>query len=303
MPYIVDMKRAIVLNIILALFLAFAPKFTIAQEKADSAAPAETKITFSYLCTSNDSVVLTANLFIKKDGEIYGLENAAIDFSITGEKENIILGKAVTNQEGNATLTCPIKGLPANKDGVVTYAASFKGNKKFPAIEASFVAKPARIKMTFNIEDSVRHINITATQKNAKGEEVPIPNEKLMIYVPRIFSMLKIGEVDLDAEGKANFEFAGQIVGDTLGNLRILVRLEESELFGYVQGQNEINWGVPKQYYKAEVPSRELWTPIAPLWMIITLIIMLAGVWAHYVYAVYELIMIKRHSKKDKPLF
>jgi len=62
-----------------------------------------------------------------------------------------------------------------------------------------------------------------------------------------------------------------------------------------------INWGVHKQYYKAEVPSGKLWTPIAPLWMIITLIIMLAGVWAHYFYAVYELIMIKRLSKKEKP--
>jgi hypothetical protein len=29
---------------------------------------------------------------------------------------------------------------------------------------------------------------------------------------------------------------------------------------------------------------------------------MLAGVWAHYMYAVYELIMIKRLGKKDKPL-
>ncbi len=297
------MKRAIVLNIFLALFLTFAPKFITAQEKADTAAPVETKITFTYLCTSNDSVVLKANLFIKKDGEIYGLENASINFSVTGEKENINLGNAITNQEGNASLTCSIKGLPANKEGIISYAAAFKGNSKFPPVEASFVAKPARIKMTFNIEDSARHINISATQKNAKGEEVPVPNEKLMIYVPRLFSMLKIGEVDLDADGKANFEFAGKIVGDTLGNLRILVRLEESELFGYVQGQNEINWGVPKQYYKAEVPSRELWTPIAPLWMIITLIIMLAGVWAHYVYAVYELIMIKRHSKNNKPLY
>ena len=113
--------------------------------------------------------------------------------------------------------------------------------------------------------------------------------------------MLKIGEISLDDAGTGTLEFPKEIVGDTLGNLSVLARIEENDNFGNVQGQNVVNWGVHKQYYKAEVPSRELWTPIAPLWMIITLIIMLAGVWAHYLYAVYELIMIKRLSKKEKP--
>jgi hypothetical protein len=43
---------------------------------------------------------------------------------------------------------------------------------------------------------------------------------------------------------------------------------------------------------------RELWTPIAPLWMIITLIIMLTGVWAHYIYAIIQLVLIKRSKNK-----
>ncbi len=37
--------------------------------------------------------------------------------------------------------------------------------------------------------------------------------------------------------------------------------------------------------------------------MIITLVIMLAGVWAHYAYVVYELVMIKRLSKKKENNF
>lgn len=297
------MKRVSVLYIALLSVLALLPGFTRAQEKSDTTAPPETKLTLNYLCTSNDSVMLTANLFIKKEGEVLGLKNATVEFMNTGEKENIRLGKAITNQEGNAMIIFSLNGLPANKEGMISYAASFKGTAKYPPVKTSFMAKPAKIRLTFNIEDSLRQIHITVTQKNSKGEEVPVPKEKVLISVPRLFSLLKLGEADLDDEGKASFEFPNHIVGDTLGNLRILVRIEESEIFGYVQGQNDINWGIPKQYYKAEVPSRELWTPIAPLWMIITLIIMLAGVWAHYVYAVYELVMIKHNSKKDKPLY
>ena len=297
------MKRSIALYLFLLPVLALITGAVSAQEKSDTTGPAETKITFSYLCTSNDSVVLTANLYSRKNGEIVGLKNATIGFAVTSEKGNSPLGNVVTDQEGNAILTCPLTGLPANKEGLIAYSASFAGTEKFTAAEASVAAKPAKIRLTFNIEDSVRHINIFATQINSKGEVVPVASEKVIIYVPRLFSLLKIGEADLDAEGNATFEFTGHIVGDTLGNLRILVKIEENEIFGYLQGQNTINWGVPKQYYKAEVPSRELWTPIAPMWMVITLIVMLAGVWAHYVYAVYELVMIKRQSKKDKPLY
>jgi len=123
------------------------------------------------------------------------------------------------------------------------------------------------------------------------------------IYVPRLFSLLKIGEISLEEDGTGTLEFPKEIVGDTLGNLVVIAKIEEHDQFGFIEGRNTINWGVHKQYYTAEVPSRELWTPIAPLWMIITLLVMLAGVWAHYVYAVYELVMIKRLSKKDKPIY
>ncbi len=55
-----------------------------------------------------------------------------------------------------------------------------------------------------------------------------------------------------------------------------------------------ISWATPKRLINAEGPARELWTPIAPMWMIITLIIMLAGVWGHYIYAIVQLIGIRR---------
>jgi len=47
---------------------------------------------FSYLCTSNDSVILTANLFIKKENEAYGLMNARVDFLTQEENKFVPLG-------------------------------------------------------------------------------------------------------------------------------------------------------------------------------------------------------------------
>jgi hypothetical protein len=294
-------------NLYKIIFLAvitilFVPSLLQAKEKSDSNKVQESHIIFSYLCTSNDSVCLTANLFIKKESESYGLMNAMVDFLSHQENKFVLLGSAVTNQDGNAVLNIAISKLHPGKDGIITYMVRFAGTSKYTETFATFSAEPAKIRMSFNIQDSIRYLNVTGTRKDIRGQEVPLPKETVILYVPRLFSLLKIGEVSLDDLGKASFEFPNDIVGDTLGNLNIIAKIEENEKYGFIQSTSTINWGVPKQYYKAEVPSRELWTPIAPLWMIITLIIMLAGVWAHYIYAVWELVMIKFASKKDTPL-
>jgi hypothetical protein len=300
------MKRTINIYFLLlaGFFGALLPATAQSREKTDSTATVrESKITLSYLCTSNDTVVLTANLFIRKDVDLFELENAPVTFYATAGTNTKTLGKVITNEEGNAILTVPLVGMPVEKDGMISYTAKFEGTGKYTASEVSFSAKPAKIKLSFSIQDSLRVVKIDATQKNEKLEDVPLGKETVLLYVPRLFSLLKIGEVALDENGSGTLEFPNDIIGDTLGNLNLLARIEENDRYGFVQGQYQINWGVPKQYYKAEVPSRELWTPIAPMWMIITLIIMLAGVWAHYCYAVYELVMIRFHSKKDQPKF
>ncbi|MFZ4522335.1 MAG: hypothetical protein ACOYNC_11560 [Bacteroidales bacterium] len=289
--------------LVLAVYLTLQPGTSYAEEKPDSSnTPVESRMAVAYLCGA-DSVFLTATLSIKK-GEIpLSLENALVEFTASDGTVTTSLGNSKTDQEGNAVLKFSSLKLQGDKEGLVSYTVKFAGTAKYPAAEASVAAKPAKIHLFFSIEDSLRILKVTATQKNEKGEEVAIPKETVLIYVPRLFSLLKIGEIALDETGTGTLEFPKEIVGDTLGNLVVLAKIEEHDKFGFVQGRNVINWGVHKQYYKAEVPSRELWTPIAPMWMIITLIIMLVGVWAHYMYAVYELFMIKQLSKKDKPLF
>jgi hypothetical protein len=288
--------------LVLVLSAILLPFLSIADNGADStSAPVDTKLVLNYLCLSNDSVTLTAGLTIRRGETIYNLDQADVVFFSSDGVNNTEMGKSCTNQEGIATITININRIVPDKDGVINYGVRFAGNDKYNNSEALLAAKPARVKLFFSIEDSIKTLKVTAMSKDLKGADIPLAGETVKIYVPRLFSLLKIGEITLDEAGIGTMEFPKEIVGDTLGNLVVLARIEEHDQFGYVQGKNTINWGVPKQYYKAEVPSRELWTPIAPMWMIITLIIMLLGVWAHYVYAVYELVMIKKLSKKPQP--
>jgi hypothetical protein len=279
--------------------LYFCSLVSFAQNNKDSVTEITPSITFSYL-NSNDTIILTANIFDKKEQGVFAIKNAVIEFSASGDKETRNLGQAKADEEGNAILKIPIaKGLPHDKDGKTTYTARFNGKGKYQPVVQTVNAKFARIIVNFSKEDSLSFILVTATQVDTKGAFMPIQKEKVVVYVPRLFNLLKIGETDLDEAGKGKVEYPGKLVGDSLGNITVIARIEENDTYGNVQGQSSISWGIPKQYYLAERPTRELWTPIAPIWMIVTLIIMLTGVWAHYIYAVIQLVKIKQISKKN----
>ncbi len=293
------LQKTLVILLLLTIFGG--QKMMLGQEKKDSVTDITPTLSLGYLNTSNDTIILTANLFARKETGTFALSNADIEFTVAAGKETRNLGKIKADETGNAIFKLWVKsGIPIDKDGKTSYTASFKGKGKYLATSQTVSFKRAKISITFSKEDSLRNIHVKAFQVEANNELKPITKETVNIYVPRMLSNLKIGEIILDENGTGTVAYPGQLVGDSLGNILVYAMIEENDLFGTVKGQSTISWGIPKQYFLAENPTRELWTPVAPIWMIITLIIMLTGVWAHYIYAVVQLILIKRHKpKKD----
>jgi len=287
--------------IILASFIAFGLSGIGAETKKDTMAPITPSISLTYLGRSNDTIILTANLFVKNDQGFFALKNASIQFKASAGNDTRTVGKSVTDEEGNAVLKIYTKSvLPKDKEGKTVFIADFAGKGKYEPVSESVTAKQAKLTVTFSKIDSLRYILVRAEQVEADGTLRPAGKINVTLSVPRLFTPLKIGEVELGEDGTGKVEYPGNIVGDSLGNILVIAKIEDNDLFGNIQGQSSITWGIPKQYYLAEMPTRELWTPIAPLWMIVTLVIMLTGVWAHYFYAIIQLIMIRRSSKQNK---
>ena len=272
-----------------------------AQENSDSVTEINPILSLVYWNNSNDTVLLKATIYVRRETGMFNLENAEIVFTASDGQEIKELGKAKAGYDGNAILKVSVKsGIPRDKEGKTTYTATFAGKGLYLETEESVTAKRARLQISFSKEDSIHSILVKGTQVEGNNEIKPIVDETVSIYVPHLLSDLKIGEVTLDENGTGSIEFTGGLVGDSLGNLEIVAKIEENDLFGNVRGKSSITWGIPKQYFLAERPARELWTPVAPVWMIVTLIIMLAGVWGHYIYAVVQLLLIKRRSKQNK---
>lgn len=157
--------------------------------------------------------------------------------------------------------------------------------------------KDVVLNMTLTEVDSIKTVTVTAHSFD-NGEEVPVSGETVTVFVPRMFSNLIIGELNLDETGTASIEFPSDLPGGNDGKLTIVAAFIDNSLFGNVEKREEIQWGVPTDYLPAS--HRALWTQRAPRWMIYTLSLMLAGVWGHYIFAVVSLIMIKIDAKREK---
>jgi hypothetical protein len=273
------------------------PVLTSAQEEAVS-----TSLEFSTVKISKEDRQLKAILTADDGSNLPEGSGLVIKFFAINAEEEMLLGEEAVNSDGKAVfLVNSTAEVKPDGSGYLNFIARFEGNELYGESEASLQVMDAWLEIVFFEEDSARFIQYSGFITNPDGSIGPMADQDVYLYTPRMFSLMKFEDGWLESEGTAVIEFPGTLIGDTLGNIEILVRLEEHPDFGDVQASSTINWAIPKHSERAEGPSRELWTPIAPLWMIVTLIILLAGVWIHYFYAVFQLYMIKRASRKTTP--
>ncbi|MDO9257604.1 MAG: hypothetical protein Q7U54_18950 [Bacteroidales bacterium] len=291
------MKRIKTGIILVILFLAGMMQ-GFARNNADTTSPAVTVLRFACVSTSDDSIQLKSVVSVKHDDGSTNLVNAPVIFYSVEKDGDLKIGEVKTDVHGTAVLKIPARNtFLRNDQQMLSFKAMYDGNDKYEASEGEFGLKPAKLVVSFYEEDSIRYVKVEGTQLNSDGTEVSIGAVDVIISVPKMFSMLKIAEISLDSTGIGTAEFPRDIIGDSTGNLTVVASIEENDIFGTVQGSSDKNWGLHKHLISPDRPSRELWTPIAPLWMIITLIVMLLGVWGHYVYAVVQLVMINKSSK------
>jgi len=287
-------RSSIIIAALLFILMVSFPLFS--QEKA-AISP---YIQLQYFKNTDDTRLLKTTLTYSLNRMEIPLPGIEISFfsEAAGKK---LLGTALTDENGVAGLELNKEiSLPLNEGGLWAFSTEFKGNDSIEAGNSELTIKDIKLEMTLQEVDTIRTISLKAfTSENRK--EIPVSGEIVMIYVPRMFSLLPVGEASLDENGTASLEFPPDIPGDNEGNLTIISKFEEHPVFGNVEVKVVKKWGVPV-LNSAPIAHRALWTKTAPMWMIITLSILLTGVWGHYLFAIISLIRIKRESKKQKKL-
>ena len=91
-------------------------------------------------------------------------------------------------------------------------------------------------------------------------------------------------------------EVPATLPGDTTGNIALLAKLDEHELYGNLEAGVTQKWGVPVSN-KIEM-ERALWSSYTPMWMIILFSVMMAVVWGHFIVIIYQLIRLRNEEPK-----
>ena len=269
----------------------------------------KTRMNLDYYNNSNKTKSLKATVYAIKDRIRNFPENEMVYFYYGERSEENILDSATTDNNGIAQLDFPEDyQFLTGEDGSVSISAYFDGNDNFTerSTDINFIDLDVELMLT-EIEGS-KTIEVRAYEKRNNDERLPVKMATISFYVPRYFNDQKIGESEFNM-GKSSLKFPENIAGDTIGNVSIIARIEDHSDYGNVERSiTNFRWGTtqPIQEDKSlmtiqiTIPTRALWHTNAPLWMIITLIILLTGVWSHYVYVIYQLGKLYRLGKQKK---
>jgi len=280
--------------VIALLLVCIVPKYASAFPQ-ESDEPVDPVLELFYTKDTDDQMWLKATLVYYVERQPIILEGHQVKF-YAGEDSLLFLGETKTDEEGVALLH--IENYPEQAedlDGVVRYFAEYLGNDSILPTEMDLYIKDVNLEMVLELIDSVKTIQAIASY-DSEGEIIPAADEDIYFFVPRMFSDLPVGEEFLDEDGQIAIEFPDDIPGDADGFLEVVVRFDQHYLFGTVEKRQKIQWGIPTKH-EIPISYRALWTQIAPMWMIISLSIMLVGVWSHYIFVIIQLFKIRRLGK------
>jgi len=272
--------------------------------QTDSSAKEEVKetttyaplITFISVQKSDNSVDLKAIVQAKISGTLTKLPGLKIEFTVGADSTAKKLGEVVTDIRGVAILNCKPDQLTTDKEGKLNFKASFAGKDSIESAEELVSVKRARLEITPVKEDSLLTVKVKLIDLGT-GTETAVPETDLGVFVKRMFSSLKLGEGKTDEAGEASIEIPNNLPGDALGNITLLAKLDENEVYGNLEAAVTQPWGTPISDELKALP-RALWGTLPPLWMPITFLILMTAVWGHYIVIIFELFRLRKEEPK-----
>jgi hypothetical protein len=249
---------------------------------------------FSFSCTQNNQqFILKTRLSYWTGERDVPISGSVITYHLMAGEESRQLEAVRTDMDGDAVFRIDKKSERLESAGdIYTFRAVFEGSQKFEMTEDIAAVKPLNMNLEFVEIDSIKTIMAEAFETDPEGNPVPLEDTDVYFYVPRSFSLLPVGE-EWFMGGTAQVDFPTSLPGDSAGNLTIVARIQDHELYGNVEAVAVKDWGLAVPRIIVE-KRRGLGDTDAPLWMVYTLIVLLSIVWFHYLYVFYVMIKIKK---------
>ncbi len=147
----------------------------------------------------------------------------------------------------------------------------------------------AVINLSHQQTDTTHVINIVlSAEKNISTKDVVVS-----LSVKRMFGMMKLGDVIIDSTGSGSLVFSNKLPGsDSHANIYLIAKIEDDKTLNDISVQIVFKSVIP--YHTSEALPRAMFAPKAPLWLILTFIILFGGIWLMYFKVIRLVLKIKK---------
>ena len=252
-------------------------------------------LNLAYFNNNNNYQYLTAQAKTRVDGKFQMVPGVELSFYITSESPSNLLGKAITNDNGYATVMIPPSAKEEwNKAAKQTFVVTSSASKLYDAGNGTVDVTKAKIKI-----DTAADKKITATLYELKDTAwIAVKGIDLKVAVKRLDGDLNVSETPTyttDSLGSISADFKrDSLPGDSKGNLTLVARLEDNELYGNLTAEKVVPWGSVTQY-TSEFDKRTLFARRgkSPLWLEFMAYSIVAGVWGVLIYLFFQIKKMK----------
>ncbi len=283
-------------------FFYYLPAKTTAAANIQKKTKTRLKVYYEKLANSDKKISII--LFQGTGKKMKGIENAELvltTFDLDNERQ---LTTIYTDANGNAMLIIEAKYLfPKDERGYSVVKVMYSGNDSLKAAQKKVKFMDLNVDVSFEIVDSIKLITVSTFEIDSIGNPKPIEGVKLNIGVERLFSTLYLSKIETNKKGIGTMEFPEDIAGDSIGTINVIVKIDDNDDYGTITKAKKINWGTIVDYSNVS-ENRSLFGDEAPLWMIISVFVVLAGAWYHFILAIYKVLKIKKIEPKilNEPL-
>ncbi len=252
--------------------------------------PLRSRMSLSAWQGDGETIRLSGLLRARIDRRYVGLPDLPVEFRMQDGEEEVSLGQAKTNDKGFANLELPVGSFVWKEDSTITVIAEFPGNNEYKGSDDDVDFRLLKVEMEGYEEDSSRYVRVRLT---SMGE--PVAEEDVKLFVKSMTLPLEIAEEETDEMGEAVFSFPTDLPGNADGTIDIRAFAEDTDDYGTLEYWLQTDWGVER--ILAAGKNRELWSPAPPLWLFLAFMGILAFIWGHYLYVIYELFKFRKGAR------
>jgi hypothetical protein len=249
-----------------------------------------------YFNDNNQMQYLQANTKTKISGKFTQVPGVPLSFYISSESPGNLLGKATTDDKGKAFILIPPAARDEwNKSPKQNFLVVSDSSKLYDAVTTSIDLVKSRIRI-----DTVEDRKIIATFYELKDTAwVPVKGVDMRVAIKRLNGDLNVSEAPTyttDSLGMISADFKQDgLPGDSAGNLILIAKVEDNDIYGNVSTEKTVPWGKTTQYVsnynQRSLFARRGWSPLWLEWMAYGII---AGVWGVLLFLFMQIRKLKR---------